>query len=341
MIHGIINVYKEEGFTSHDVVAKLRGIVGQKKIGHTGTLDPDATGVLPVCLGKATKLCDLLTDKDKTYEAVMLLGMTTDTQDVTGRILEERSTETLTADKVREVIRSFIGDYDQIPPMYSAKKVNGKKLYELARQGIVIERKPCPVTLSSIIIKKIDLPYVTFEVTCSKGTYIRSLCRDIGEKAGCGGCMAELVRTRVSSFKIEDGFTLSEVEAMRDADTLLEHIVPVDEVFLHLPAFFVKKEGEKLLYNGNPISLSLCALDENSSISNWQLYEDLSSNEQMKMEEADTEDLGKKEKSGKDGKQYSSYTVGNRFRVYDNQKNFIGIYQLQEKKMLKPYKLFL
>ena len=341
MIHGIINVYKEKGFTSHDVVAKLRGIVGQKKIGHTGTLDPDATGVLPVCLGKATKLCDLLTDKDKTYEAVMLLGMTTDTQDVTGRILEERSTETLTADKVREVIRSFIGDYDQIPPMYSAKKVNGKKLYELARQGIVIERKPCPVTLSSIIIKKIDLPYVTFEVTCSKGTYIRSLCRDIGEKAGCGGCMAGLVRTRVSSFKIEDGFTLSEVEAMRDADTLLEHIVPVDEVFLHLPAFFVKKEGEKLLYNGNPISLSLCALDENSSISNWQLYEDLSSNEQMKMEEADTEDLGKKEKSGKDGKQYSSYTVGNRFRVYDKQKNFIGIYQLQEKKMLKPYKLFL
>ena len=341
MVNGIINVYKEKGYTSFDVVAKLRGIFKQKKIGHTGTLDPDATGVLPVCLGKATKLCDLLTDKDKTYEAVMLLGMTTDTQDITGRILEEKSTETLTADKVREVIESFIGDYDQIPPMYSAKKVNGKKLYELARQGIVIERKPCPVTLSSIIIKKIDLPYVTFEVTCSKGTYIRSLCRDIGEKAGCGGCMAGLVRTRVSSFKIEDGFTLSEVEAMRDADTLLEHIVPVDEVFLHLPAFFVKKEGEKLLYNGNPISLSLCALDENSSISNWQLYEDLSSNEQMKMEEADTENLGKKEKSGKDGKQYSSYTVGNRFRVYDNQKNFIGIYQLQEKKMLKPYKLFL
>ena len=123
MIHGIINVYKEKGFTSHDVVAKLRGIVGQKKIGHTGTLDPDATGVLPVCLGKATKLCDLLTDKDKTYEAIMLLGMTTDTQDITGRILEEKSTETLTADKVREVIESFVGDYDQIPPMYSALKV--------------------------------------------------------------------------------------------------------------------------------------------------------------------------------------------------------------------------
>ena len=150
MIHGIINEYKEKGFTSHEVVAKLRGIVGQKKIGHTGTLDPDATGVLPVCLGKATKLCDLLTDKDKTYEAVMLLGMTTDTQDITGRILEERSTETLTADKVREVIESFIGDYDQIPPMYSALKVNGKKLYELAREGKVVERKARPVKILDI-----------------------------------------------------------------------------------------------------------------------------------------------------------------------------------------------
>ena len=158
MIHGIINVYKEKGFTSHDVVAKLRGIVGQKKIGHTGTLDPDATGVLPVCLGKATKLCDLLTDKDKTYEAVMLLGMTTDTQDVTGRILEERSTETLTADKVREVIESFIGDYDQIPPMYSALKVNGKKLYELAREGKVVERKARPVKILDIRIIEMNLP---------------------------------------------------------------------------------------------------------------------------------------------------------------------------------------
>ena len=182
MIHGIINVYKEKGFTSHDVVAKLRGIVGQKKIGHTGTLDPDATGVLPVCLGKATKLCDLLTDKDKTYEAVMLLGMTTDTQDITGRILEEKSTETLTADKVREVIESFIGDYDQIPPMYSALKVNGKKLYELAREGKVVERKARPVKILDIRIIEMDLPRVRMEVSCSKGTYIRTLCHDIGEQ---------------------------------------------------------------------------------------------------------------------------------------------------------------
>ena len=188
MIHGIINVYKEKGFTSHDVVAKLRGIVGQKKIGHTGTLDPDATGVLPVCLGKATKLCDLLTDKNKTYEAVLLLGKTTDTQDITGEVLEEKSTEALTEEKVREAIEGFIGDYEQIPPMYSALKVNGKKLYELAREGKVIERKARPVKILDIQILEIDLPKVRMEVSCSKGTYIRTLCHDIGEKLGCGGC---------------------------------------------------------------------------------------------------------------------------------------------------------
>ena len=197
MIHGIINVYKEKGFTSHDVVAKLRGIVGQKKIGHTGTLDPDATGVLPVCLGKATKLCDLLTDKNKTYEAVLLLGKTTDTQDITGEVLEEKSTEALTEEKVREAIEGFIGDYEQIPPMYSALKVNGKKLYELAREGKVIERKARPVKILDIQILEIDLPKVRMEVSCSKGTYIRTLCHDIGEKLGCGGCMESLMRTRV------------------------------------------------------------------------------------------------------------------------------------------------
>ena len=153
MISGILNIKKEAGFTSHDVVAKLRGIVHQKKIGHTGTLDPDATGVLPVCLGKATKLCDIIGDWDKTYEAVLLLGKETDTEDTSGKILEEKEV-TVTEEEIQNIILSFQGTYDhQIPPMYSAKKVNGKKLYELARQGIVIERKPCPVTLSSIHIK--------------------------------------------------------------------------------------------------------------------------------------------------------------------------------------------
>ena len=145
---------KKKGFTSHDVVAKLRGILHMKKIGHTGTLDPDATGRTSQCvLGKATKLCDIIGDWDKTYEAVLLLGRETDTEDTSGQTLKEREV-TVTEEEIRDIILSFQGSYDQIPPMYSAKKVNGKKLYELARQGIVIERKPCPVTLSSIIIKK-------------------------------------------------------------------------------------------------------------------------------------------------------------------------------------------
>lgn len=228
MIHGIINVYKEKGFTSHDVVAKLRGIVGQKKIGHTGTLDPDATGVLPVCLGKATKLCDLLTDKNKTYEAVLLLGKTTDTQDITGEVLEEKSTEALTEEKVREAIEGFIGDYEQIPPMYSALKVNGKKLYELAREGKVIERKARPVKILDIQILEIDLPKVRMEVSCSKGTYIRTLCHDIGEKLGCGGCMESLIRTRVSTFRIEDAKTLDEIETLKQEGKLAELLVPIE-----------------------------------------------------------------------------------------------------------------
>lgn len=164
MIHGIINVYKEKGFTSHDVVAKLRGIVGQKKIGHTGTLDPDAEGVLPVCLGRATKLCDLLTDKDKVYETVLLLGTVTDTQDVSGKILERRDTSSVTEAILREKISTFEGGYAQIPPMYSALKVGGKKLYELAREGKSVERKPRNIKIYNIDILKVELPRVKMRV---------------------------------------------------------------------------------------------------------------------------------------------------------------------------------
>ena len=182
MIHGVINVYKEQGFTSHDVVAKLRGIVGQKKIGHTGTLDPDAVGVLPVCLGRATKLCDMLTDKDKVYEAVMLLGVETDTQDTTGQVLKSSETDEITEEQVRAAVLDFMGDYDQVPPMYSALKINGKKLYELAREGKTVERAARRVQIFDIEILSIALPRVTMKVHCSKGTYIRTLCHDIGQK---------------------------------------------------------------------------------------------------------------------------------------------------------------
>ena len=275
MIHGIINVYKEKGFTSHDVVAKLRGIVGQKKIGHTGTLDPDATGVLPVCLGKATKLCDLLTDKNKTYEAVLLLGKTTDKQDITGEVLEEKSTEALTEEKVREAIEGFIGDYEQIPPMYSALKVNGKKLYELAREGKVIERKARPVKILDIQILEIDLPKVRMEVSCSKGTYIRTLCHDIGEKLGCGGCMESLIRTRVSTFRIEDAKTLDEIETLKQEGKLAELLVPIDAMFPFYPKITVKDDWKAFAKNGNPLDLKMlkeaCGQDEETQV---RLYDE-------------------------------------------------------------------
>ena len=189
MIHGVLNVQKEKGYTSHDVVAKLRGIVGQRKIGHTGTLDPDAKGVLPVCLGRATKLCDLLTDKDKTYEAVLLLGCTTDTQDTGGTVLEEQDVPDLAEDTVMDILQSFVGEYAQIPPMYSALKVGGRKLYELARAGKVVERPPRPVTFYSIEILEEEHPEYVFRVECSKGTYIRTLCHDIGQKLGDGAAI--------------------------------------------------------------------------------------------------------------------------------------------------------
>ena len=251
MIHGVINIHKEKGFTSHDVVAKLRGIVGQKKIGHTGTLDPDATGVLPVCLGKATKLCDMLTDKNKTYETVMLLGKVTDTQDISGTVLNESPTDMLDEDTVKTVILSFVGDYMQVPPMYSALKVNGKKLYELAREGVEVERKARPVTILDIEIKEINLPRVRMEVSCSKGTYIRTLCHDIGEKLGCGACMEELIRTRVSRFKLEDSLTLSQVQELKEAGNIDQILVPIDEMFSGYESITLKEEFMPFVYNGN------------------------------------------------------------------------------------------
>ena len=252
---GIINVYKEKGFTSHDVVAKLRGILRMKKIGHTGTLDPAAEGVLPVCLGKGTRLCDMLTDKTKTYRAVLLLGKETDTQETTGAVQAEYPVH-VTEEEVREAILSCLGDYMQIPPMYSALKVNGKKLYELAREGKTVERKARPVQIHSIEIMEIDLPRVTMEVSCSKGTYIRTLCHDIGEKLGCGACMESLLRTKVSRFELEDSLTLGEIEKKKQDGTLMEAIIPIDAMFPECRSVDVKEAGNQYLYNGNPFSLS-------------------------------------------------------------------------------------
>ncbi len=247
---GIINVYKEAGFTSHDVVAKLRGICRQKKIGHTGTLDPQATGVLPVCLGSATRACEMLTDRTKEYVAELLLGQITDTQDTTGTVLEEREV-TVNEAQVREAIESFLGGYDQIPPMYSALKVNGKKLYELAREGKEVERKARHVELPAIEILSLDLPVVKFRVECSKGTYIRSLCADIGEKLGCGGTMKSLVRTRVGEFRLAEALTLGQLQELRDTDRLEEVLLPTDRIFADFPGVHVEEKWQKLIDNGN------------------------------------------------------------------------------------------
>jgi len=252
LINGIINIYKEAGFTSHDVVAKLRGILKQKKIGHTGTLDPDAVGVLPVCFGNATKLCDMLTDKSKEYRACMLLGETSDTQDASGTILS-RTPVNVGKEEVREAVMSFIGEYDQIPPMYSALKVNGKKLYELARQGVEIERKPRRVEIHHIKIEEIDLPRVTFSVGCSKGTYIRTLCADIGDRLGCGALMETLQRTRVGSFHIEQALKLSQIEELVRENKLEQYVIAPDAVFEEYESLMVMPEFDKVLLNGNKL----------------------------------------------------------------------------------------
>lgn len=259
---GIINIYKEAGYTSHDVVAKLRGILRERKIGHTGTLDPQATGVLPVCIGKATRLCELLLDKEKAYEAVMLLGVTTDTEDMTGKLLTE-TTPQVTEEQVRLAAERFTGKYAQIPPMYSAIKVDGKRLYELARDGTEVERKPREVEIfenEPVSFEKNEdgfVKNVVLRIRCSKGTYIRSLLRDMGEFLGCGACMQSLVRTQAGQFFLEEAVTLFAVEQARDEGRLQELILPIERMLAAYPEVFIKTEYERFLYNGNQLELRM------------------------------------------------------------------------------------
>lgn len=302
MINGIINVYKEAGFTSFDVVAKLRGITGQKKIGHTGTLDPDAEGVLPVCFGSATKLCEYLTEKTKEYEATFRLGIETDTQDISGKVTRETAVRLVDTNSFRDgdesvyitketlasSIISFVGKQQQIPPMYSALKVDGKKLYELAREGKEVERKPRDIEIFQIVIKSIEVGAtgtceVTIDVECSKGTYIRTLCYDIGRKLGCGATMTKLLRTRSGHFLLKDALTLREIEdklaciprdielpakkdrparMVRDSEKVCEALsaitYPVDSVFSHYEEIEVNGENLKRVLNGNYVNHVYC-----------------------------------------------------------------------------------
>ncbi len=246
---GFLNIYKEAGFTSHDVVAKLRGMLHTKKIGHTGTLDPAATGVLPVAVGRATKAIDLLPDHSKAYTAELLLGTKTDTYDTTGVVLEKKEVHA-TEEQIAEAMRSFVGRIAQMPPMYSAKRVNGKRLYELARTGVEVEREPAAVQIDSIEIVEIRIPYVRFHVECSKGTYIRSLCYDIGEKLGCGGCMGELLRTRAGSFRLENALHLDEVQRAVDENRIDSIFLPIDMAFENFPKGIVSKNLTNAAVNG-------------------------------------------------------------------------------------------
>ena len=329
MMDGIINVYKEKGYTSHDVVAKLRGILRMKKIGHTGTLDPDAEGVLPVCLGKATKLCDLLTDKTKTYQAVMLLGQETDTQDTTGEILAQYPVNAME----EEAVESFLGPYMQGPPMYSALKVNGKKLYELARAGKEVEREARPVEIFEIHVDSIELPRVTMTVTCSKGTYIRTLCYDIGRKLGCGGCMEHLLRTRVDRFELADSLKLSQIEELRDRGEVENHVIAVDEVFAGLPAYTaVPGDGDKLVHNGNPFPIELATRCEDGKSS--------SQDRGAKQSAEHSHRLSSRIEEGELGK--ALFDPQKNIRVYDSEGRFIGVYGYEKsKRRYKPLKVFL
>lgn len=252
-LNGIICINKPQEFTSFDVIAKMRGIMRVKRLGHAGTLDPMATGVLPVFVGRATKACDILPDRDKVYTAGFKLGLISDTQDIFGKITEERSAEGITEDMIRDTLQKFRGDIMQIPPMYSAVMINGQRLYDLARQGIVVEREPREVTIFSLelIAYNAEGKSGTLEISCSKGTYIRTLINDIGESLGCGGIMTELVRTRACGFGPEDCVTLEDLQSLANEGISAEkYLFPIEKVFGYLRPVRLNAHQERLYRGG-------------------------------------------------------------------------------------------
>lgn len=260
---GILNVLKPPGMTSFDVVAYLRGLLREKKIGHTGTLDPGAVGVLPVCVGKATKTIEYLTDKDKKYRAELTLGVTTDTQDNYGNVLKVCDVD-LTNEQIYNAIKSFVGSYSQIPPMYSAIKIDGKKLYELARNGISVEREPRNVNIHSIDIIEIKGNKAIFDVECSKGTYIRTLCADIGDKLGCGGHMSFLVRTKAGCFELSNSLTLEEISELSNNNLIKEKLIRIESVFEELSRVDLDAVETKKAINGAYVELKNTNLKKGS-----------------------------------------------------------------------------
>lgn len=355
MINGILNIYKEKGYTSHDVVAKMRGILHIKKIGHTGTLDPDAEGVLPVCIGKATKVADLIVDKDKTYEAVLKLGIVTDTQDMTGNVIRTSDTDTapVTVESIAEAAKSFIGGYNQVPPMYSAIKMDGKRLYELARQGREVERAARWVDIYDIQILEFNAGEneARLRIDCGKGTYIRTLLHDIGEKLGCGGTMKSLVRIRVGSFDIKDSIKLDRVEELAAANSVEDHVVRIDELFSAYPKVAVSGKHDRKVYNGNTFMID--HITDPEEFRRAAYMHTIGSAGRADM--VSGRDCGGSAKNVPDKRHYKGMEVSIpderhnndgeeniRVRVYDSRGNFVGIYDYMIKdKVFRARKMFL
>jgi tRNA pseudouridine55 synthase len=251
---GILIVNKEAGWTSHDVVAKVRGILGGIKVGHAGTLDPAATGVLPVLVGRATRVAEYLVEWDKEYRAVLRLGETTDTQDATGRILTRADASTIQEEALRETVARFRGPQRQMPPMYSAVKVGGRPLYKAARAGETVERAERPIVVHELDILAIDGRDVTLNVVCSKGTYIRTLCADIGQALGVGAHLSALERRRVGPLSIEQAVTVGQVAVQVAIGTLQGQFVTVNQALDRLPVLVVTDEQARFVLHGGPVS---------------------------------------------------------------------------------------
>lgn len=243
---GVINVFKNTGMTSFDVVRVIKKTLGEKKVGHTGTLDPEASGVLPICVGKATKIIDYIMDSDKVYEVEFKLGIKTTTYDLEGEIIEEKDPSSLINSEISKAIYSFERKYSQVPPMYSALKQNGVRLYELARQGIEVERQGRLISIYKIEDVEINNPYVKMKVTCSKGTYIRSLCFDIGEILGVGAAMTKLKRSKTSKFTEEEAINIRDITL----DNIKDYIISIDDALDNYEKLVVSNNFSKLLING-------------------------------------------------------------------------------------------
>lgn len=256
---GILSVNKEAGYTSNDVIAVLRGILRMKKIGHTGTLDPGATGVLPVCLGKATKAAELLTAAEKEYEAELVFGFETDTQDLSGKVTRSGA-YVFSESRFQEAVRELTGEIWQTPPMYSALKIGGVRLYDLAREGKEVERQPRRIRIEEIQVKSLNEKGARIRVRCSKGTYIRTLVEDLGRKTGYLACMTSLCRLRSGPFVLEESLRLEEIQRLRQEGRLEEKILPIDRMFEQLPSYRIRQEQEKRLQNGNSLVVELPGL---------------------------------------------------------------------------------